>query len=221
MGRIGLYWHGLTPFGRFMHLVLAIGILVLIAFRLMVVPAQADGVEGTGGYKDVVREYRYRQPVAYRRGDVRDYLTAAERRELRRIHTRAVARRDGHNMLNRRELAQYDRPKSRRIALYRDEPTRIRYVERRNAPSSLYSRVDDKVCRPAIKAVSEERGWQARALGNAIDKWRAAAIAEHGYSFGQYNNSRADRPDCGPIRTNKFGKDIWICSVRARPCRAL
>lgn len=213
MGRIGLYWHGLTPFGRFMHLVLAIGILVLIAFRLMVVPAQADGVEGTGGYKDVVREYRYRQPVAYRRGDVRDYLTAAERRELKRIHAKAIARRDGRVIRNV--------SKNLRVAARYDEPTRIRYVERRNAPSSLYSRVDDKVCRPAIKAVSEERGWQARALGNAIDKWRAAAIAEHGYSFGQYNNSRADRPDCGPIRTNKFGKDIWICSVRARPCRAL
>lgn len=213
MGRFSLYWYGQSTGSKLLHLLLAIIVLALIASWLLPTPAQADGYSS---YKDDISETRYS-----RRSDVRNYLTASEKRELRRIHQRAVARRDGRNMLNRRELAQYDRPKSRRLALYRDEPTPVRYVERRNAPSSLYVRSDSKECRAAIKAVSEERGWQARALGNAIDKWRAAAIAEHGYSFGQYNNSRADRPDCGPIRTNKFGKDIWVCVVRARPCRAL
>lgn len=202
-----LYWLGLSSFVKFLHLAVAIALLVMLFFWLMGSPAHADGYGPS--QKDEIRESRYSAP----RDDIRKYLTAADKRELRRIHSRAVARRD--------ERVFRSASKNLRVAARYDEPTRIRYVERRNAPESLYSRVDGKRCHPAIKAVSEERGWEARALRDAISKWRAAAIAEHGYAYGHYNSAKADKPDCGAIRTNKFGKDIYVCIVRARPCKDL
>lgn len=209
------FWHDLGFVGRLIVLAAAIAAFILATLALLPTPVRADGYEGSakdiGGYST----YRH-EPVSYRRGDVREYLTAAERRELKRIHSRAVARRDG-----RRIARDYDDRPRRRYARYYDEPSPVRYVERRTGPSSFYVRSGDKECRAPIKAVSEERGWQARALNDAISKWRAAAIAEYGYAYGQYNASRADRPNCGAIRTNKFGKDIWVCSIRARPCKDL
>lgn len=208
MTAIWYYWNSRTSLQKALHYLLLAIVLAILIIGMVTSPASADAPYG---YKDEIRN----EPTSLsRRPHVRDFLTAQERRELRRIHARASARMEGR-------VFRHPPKNLRRVAAYRDEPLPVRYVERRRAPESLYSRVSDKRCQPAIKAVSEERGWESRALRDAISKWRAAAIAEHGYAYGQYNSAKADRPDCGPIRTNKFGKDIFVCIVRARPCKDL
>lgn len=182
--------------------------------------AHADGyAPGQAGYKVNVSETRYSA-----RDDVRNYLTAAERRELKRIHARAVARRDGRvfdrNRLNRRELARHDRLEYRRpVARHESSrPSRIEPVRYRGE-RIVYVERDSASCRAPIEVTSEERGWRNRALGDARDKWISRAIANHGYRFGNLEKARNVRPDCNPIRRNKFGIQIWVCDFSARPCK--
>jgi hypothetical protein len=195
------YWTTLSPLGRAIHLLLLAAILAFIAFNIYVTPASADGYEGDVSYKDVVRV----QPSAYRRDrddSIRSYLTKSELRELRRIKERAEARRLG-----------------RRVAAYRDEPLAVRYVDRKTGSDSLYIRRGDRECRSPIEVTGHERLGRARAEQSAHNAWRTAASDRYGFRFAAIEGARNVRMSCSKIRGSTFG--VFVCAVRARPCKDL
>lgn len=171
--------------------------------------AFADGSESYKG-AGYVTDYGGQNDSSRRRSDVRDYLTASERRILKRIHADASARREG------RVVRKY------RTAAYRDEPIPVRYVERRNAPSSLYVKEGDRRCQAAVKATGAERGTMARALKSARERWRASVIDDFGYGYANLANAVDVRtPEPSIIRHNNLGWPVYVAHIRARPCRDL
>jgi hypothetical protein len=185
--------------------------------------AKADGYEGGGGYKD--GGYAYSHTPKRARLDpphrLRAYLSPEELRTLKRIKAKAEMRMAGY----RTEKVSKNYRKRNYEAdayAYASDRRRIRYAESRYTRSDVeVVRGGDRECRAPIAIVGEERGWRGRALGNAKDLWRSNAIGRHGYAYGDIEAARNVIPNCKIIRTNKWGKDIWVCSLSARPCREM
>src|SRR5687768_11241813 len=112
------YWTSLSSFGKAMHYLLLAGLLLFVVFNVYVSAAQADAPGP--GYKDLGYSSDYRaEPTAYRRSDnIRDHLSAADRRELKRIHARTLRRMKA----DREDFARSI--KRRRVSRYYDEPVR-------------------------------------------------------------------------------------------------
>ena len=199
--------------------------LLFIPLLFIAGAALADGAEG--GYKDDLKPYRH--PVFERQKlGLREYISPANRAALKRIHAQAMRdmerdRRRFARGIPRRELVRNPYRFSSSVAYV--TPRQLRHADPQPVRYRRYEEPTDRSggreCRPAIKAVGEERGWRGRALTDALNKWRTTVIAEYGYSYSNFDRSKGGEPDCGVIRTNKFGKDIYVCSVRARPCRGL
>jgi hypothetical protein len=102
--------------------------------------------------------------------------------------------------------------------------SRIHYArpERRIVEREVYIAPDAGrrgVCQEPISATSEERGTQDRALRSLEAQWRTAVSDAFGFRYVGIGDARGYNPRCGIIRKNKLGWPIWVCRVRARPCR--
>jgi hypothetical protein len=164
--------------------------------------ARADGY---AGYKDE----RPTHPVFQHRnssGNLKRYLTAEEKRILKRIHRDASARMNGRTVARNRF--------SRTVTVFQ-EKTRSRYIE-----PIRYER-DTRECRAPISVEGRPRGTYGRASESAYNAWENSARARHGYAFGNRSNARGDAPDCNPVRNTFIGTKVWVCSFVARPCRDL
>jgi hypothetical protein len=178
---------------------LALAVLTIASGLFFGQIAKADGVEP--GYKDIRPSYRHQNSSS----DLREYLTAEDKRILKRIHAKASARRDGR-------VARKSRPVER---IYVAQPRRPRYVE-----TVRYER-DTRECRAAISVEVRPRGTYGRASESAYNAWENSARARHGYAFGNRSNARGAEPDCNPVRKTFIGTKVWVCSFVARPCRDL
>lgn len=163
--------------------------------------AKADGYEG--GHKDGKPVYRHQTSSA----DLKKYLTADEKRILKRIHRDASARRNGRATVARNRS-------SRTVAVFQEKP-RSRYVE-----PIRYER-DTRECRAPISVEGRPRGTYGRASESAYNAWENSARARHGYAYGNRSNARGAAPDCNPVRNTFIGTKVWVCSFVARPCRDL
>lgn len=160
--------------------------------------AKADGYEG--GHKDGKPVYRHQTSSA----DLKKYLTADEKRILKRIHREASARRNGKIVRKARRVER----------IYAAEPRR-RYIE-----PIRYER-DTRECRAPISVEGRPRGTYGRASESAYNAWENSARARHGYAYGNRSNARGAAPDCNPVRNTFIGTKVWVCSFVARPCRDL
>lgn len=184
----------------FTRTVFIVAVSIFIGIGLAKI-ARADGYVG---YKD---DRPVRHPVFQHRnssGELKRYLTADEKRILKRIHREASAR------MNRRTVRT-----ARRVErIYIAEPRR-RYIE-----PIRYER-DTRECRAAISVEGRPRGTYGRASESAYNAWENSARARHGYAFGNRSNARGAAPDCNPVRNTFIGTKVWVCSFVARPCRDL
>jgi hypothetical protein len=197
--------------------------LILLAASL----AKADGIES---YKDEPTSYRYsNRPTAQRsRPSIHDYVTAEQKRILKRIHADASRRMAEGRPIRRSRIAEpsYDR-KPRRLA-YAEPREPVRYAERRRGrhysdgePTSSLRR-NDRECKPVIRVTGSERGLRWRAEENARKTWGRAAIDNWGYAYGSLDSAVGDNMSCTFIRTDPITRiPVYICRVSARPCRGI
>jgi hypothetical protein len=176
--------------------------------------ARADGY---AGYKDE----RPTHPVFQHRnssGNLRRYLTAEEKRILKRIHRDASARRAQGTRPNHIAYQRFSPEK--RLRSTRVERVYIAEPRRRHIEPIRYER-DTRECRAPISVEGRPRGTYGRASESAYNAWENSARARHGYAFGNRSNARGDAPDCNPVRNTFIGTKVWVCSFVARPCRDL
>jgi hypothetical protein len=192
--------------------------IVIFILPSLITAALADGYEpgqpGYSSYKDQGSSYSnsYRhEPTAARKGHIKDYLTAEEKRILKKIHKKAVARRNGKVIVRKgkvKPIARYDEDDA--------EPAPIRY-DRGKRTESLYVVSDRRECRAPIEVTGHERLGRDRAAKSAYNAWRTTAADRHGFRWANVENARGSDLDCTKIRGNTFG--VFVCSLRARPCR--
>jgi hypothetical protein len=158
--------------------------------------ARADGY--AGGYKD-----GRTHPVFQHRnssGNLKRYLTADEKRILKRIHRDASARMNGRVARKSRKVER----------IYVAEPRR-RYIE-----PIRYER-DRRECKAPIDVTGHERLGRARAANSARNAWRTTTSDRWGYRFANLENARGENLDCTKVRGNSF--PVFVCSLVASPCR--
>ncbi len=175
-----------------------------VLFNYGVSSARADGCsdEGCGGYKD-------ERPVYSHRNYRSSYGAVCDPRM-----TRSECRRQAAYLARRDELRNY-RPVLRNYRT-RDESPRIRYAASRSQRYDV-EEPRGRSCRPVIEISGRERLGRSRALESARNAWRVEANNRHGFKFGNLDQAGGVSTDCNPTRTS-FGAEIFVCSVRARPC---
>lgn len=176
---------------------LALAVLTIASGLFFGQIAKADGVEP--GYKDIRPSYRHQNSAAH----LREYLTPEEKRLLKRIHAKASARREGR-VARRSRLVE---------RIYVAQPRRPRYVE-----TVRYER-DTRECKAPIEVTGHERLGRARAAQSARNAWRTTTSDRHGYRFANLELARGEDLDCTKVRGNTFA--VYVCALRARPCKDL
>lgn len=186
-----------------------VGYIMLVSLGLGAITAgtaRADGDESDKGYSYSQGVDRYEE----RSHRLRPYISRAEMRELERIRLRAE---------RRREAARDERTvrKSRTVARrYAEDPVRYAQSRRYRADDADYRTTAE--CRPVIDVTGRERLGRSRATESAQNAWKIEASNRHGFRFGNLDNAKSVNLDCNPTRTS-LGAQIYVCSVRARPCR--
>lgn len=187
--------------------------LSVMAILLGIGLAKMARADGYSGYKD----QRPSHPIFQHRnssGELKRYLTAEERRILKRIHRAASARRAQGTRPNHIAYQRFNpekRLRSTRVErIYIAEPRR-RYIE-----PIRYER-DTRECKAPIDVTGHERLGRERAANSARNAWRTTTSDRHGYRFANLDRARNADLDCTKVRGNTFS--IYVCALVARPCR--
>lgn len=202
----------------------AVGMLMMfgILFTFGASISKADGyLPGQPGYKDEAAVYDHRpsshvKRARYDEESIRDYVSAEEMRQLKRIKRRAEAR----MRAERRGPVIPNRHAEKRRPVYTedDEPRRPQYTEARVIREEDEDDRPTRKCVSAVKATSKPMLTEARALREAKRNWSMLVTEDYSGAYNDVRNAKIIRSHCKPLHEGAWRTE---CTFVARPCREL